>query len=87
MTIKDEMLLIEAMTNDLKESVLGFDKNAKGNKYKPCMGYGALGDELTQGETSFAIKRKIVTIREHLNDLRKRIVYYDGRREETSNAD
>ena len=75
------------MTNDLKDSVIGFDKHAEGNKYKPRMGYGALGDELTHGETSFAIERKIVTIREHLNDLRKRIVYYDGRREETSNAD
>ena len=82
MTIKDEMLLIEAMTNDLKESVLGFEKHAMAQRnngiiYKPSMGYGAPGDELTQGETSYAIKRKIVTIREHLSTLQKRIVNYD----------
>lgn len=92
MTIKDEMVLIVAMTKDLKDSVLGFEKRAKaqldkGITYKPRMGYGALGDELTQGETSYAIERKIVTIREHLNTLRKRIVYYNGSREDTSNAD
>lgn len=44
MTIKDEMLLIEAMTNDLKDSVIGFDKHAeelrkRGNPNKPSLGY------------------------------------------------
>lgn len=96
MTIKDEMLLIEAMTNDLKDSVLGFDKHTKalrenGNPYKPSLGYRssitAPGNEVEQGETSYAIERKIVTIREHLNNLRKRIVYYDGKREGAGNAD
>jgi hypothetical protein len=33
---------------------------------------------MEQSETSYAIKRKIVTIREHLNMLQKRIVDYDG---------
>ena len=90
MTIKEEIQLVEMLTKDLKDSVLEFDEHCKelrkqGNNYKPSLGYASSAvvpwKGLKQGETSFAIERKIVTIREHLNDLRKRIVYYNGKRE------
>ena len=90
MTIKEEIQLIEMLTKDLKVSVLSFDEQAKalqknGMYHKPMIGDGSSAIDpyagLKQGETSFAIERKIVTIREHLNDLRKRIVYYNGKRE------
>ena len=89
MTIKDEMAYIEMMVTDLKDSVEEFDRIAKkiGEKWKPMQGYGGIADSLSQGATSYAIERKIVTIRERLNTLRKRIVNYDGSREEASNAD
>ena len=96
MTIKDEMLLIEAMTNDLKDSVIGFDKHAeelrkRGNPNKPSLGYrsstNGTTNELEQGETTYAIERKIVTIREHLNTLRKRIVDYNGYKEQKDDKD
>ena len=95
MSIKDEVLLIEMLTKDLKDSVLGFDKHAKalrkhGNPYKPSLGYrssiGGPGNEVEQSETSYAIERKIVTIREHLNTLRKQVVNYYGGREDDFNA-
>lgn len=79
MTIKDEMAYIEMMVADLKDSVEEFDRIAKkvGEKWKPTQGYGGITDHLSQGGTSYAIERKIVTIRERLNTLRKRIVDYN----------
>lgn len=79
MTIKDEMAYIEMMVADLKDSVEEFDRIAKkvGEKWKPTQGDGSITDSLSQGGTSYAIERKIVTIREHLNVLRKRIVDYN----------
>ena len=79
MKIKDEMAYIEMMVTDLKDSVEEFDRIAKkiGEKWKPTQGYGSIGDSLSQGATSYAIERKIVTIRERLNTLRKRIVDYN----------
>lgn len=79
MTIKEEILFIELLTKDLKASVLEYDRRSKMTSYrKPYQGLGATVDGedpgLQQGETSFAIERKIVTLREHLNSLRKRIV-------------
>lgn len=96
MTIKDEMLLIEMLTKDLKAAVLEFDEHCKelrkqGNNYKPSLGYGSSAVDpwkgLEQGETSYAIERKIVTIREHLNTLRKRIVYYNGYKEQKDDTE
>lgn len=79
MTIKDEMAYIEMMVADLKDSVEEFDRIAKkvGEKWKPTQGDGGITDQLSQGATSYAIERKIVTIRERLNTLRKRIVDYN----------
>lgn len=83
MKIKDEMAYIEMMVADLKTSVNEFDKIAKkiGEKWKPTQGDGDVNNSLAQGSTSYAIERKIVTIREHLNMLRKRVVYYDWYKE------
>lgn len=90
MTIKEEIQLVEMLIKDLKASVLAFDEQAKalqkkGMHYKPMIGDGSSVTDpfagLKQGETSFAIERKIITVREYLNDLRKRIVYYNGKRE------
>lgn len=91
MTIKEEMQLIEMLTKDLKASVLEFESHAEkirkeGHDWKPFLGHGATKegawlDGMSSSATSYAIERKIITIREHLNVLRKRIVYYNGKRE------
>ena len=80
MKIRDEMAYIEMMVADLKTSVNEFDRIGKkiGEKWKPAQGDV---NGLAQGSTSYAIERKIVTIREHLNVLRKRVVYYDWYKE------
>lgn len=91
MTIKDEIQLIEMLTKDLKASVLEFESHAErirkeGHNWKPYLGDGATAekawmDGMPSSATSYAIQRKIITIRELLNGLRKRIVDYDGKRE------
>lgn len=90
MTIKEEIRFIGMLTKDLEDSVLEFDRyckelQKKGRTHKPCMGYGSTAANpqgLTQAGTSYSIERKIRIIRERLNDLRKRVVYYNGQREQ-----
>lgn len=83
MTIKEKCQLIKAEVNDLVESVNAYDQAAKQKGEKPYLGYGAkyikngygtnlcVKEGLQQGSTATAIERKIVTIRNHLNELRK----------------
>lgn len=91
MTIKEEIRFIGMLTKDLEDSVLEFDRYCKKLQRegmpnnKPCMGYGSTvynPQGLTQAGTSCSIERKIIIIRERLNDLRKRVVYYNGQREQ-----
>lgn len=79
--------LISEETEDLLESIALFEaeserqKGAKpnqgdGSEYRTD-GYGfthCVKEGLPQGATATAIERKIITIREHLNALRKLVV-------------
>lgn len=71
--------LIELETADLIECANEFTRRARGMDYKPFAGSGYVKDKdpgMQARETSYALERKIVTIREHLNLLRKQTVYW-----------
>ncbi len=81
--IADKMNLIQAEIDDLTEAVIRhLDAREKDNR-KPQQGDGAkwetdqygwrhcVAEGFPQGATATAIERKIITIREHLNVLRK----------------
>jgi len=71
--------LIELETADLIECANEFDRRSRGMDYKPFVGSGYVTDKdpgMQVRETSYALERKIVTIREHLNMLRKQTVYF-----------
>lgn len=71
--------LIELETADLIECANEFDRRSRGMDYKPFVGSGYVHDKdpgMQARETSYALERKIVTIREHLNMLRKQTVFY-----------
>ena len=75
--------LIQSEVTDLAHSVNEYEAVQKRLGTKPHYGDGSVWKEdsygvphceregLSQGSTVTAIKRKIITIREHLNDLRK----------------
>ena len=79
--------LIVRETEDLMNAIAPFeDWKEKHNGEKPHMGDGAewksdgygvthcVKDGFPQGSTVTAIERKIITIRDHLNELRKLVI-------------
>ena len=71
--------LIELETADLIECAKEFERRARGMDYKPFAGSGYVRDKdpgMQARETSYALERKIVTIREHLNLLRKQTMFW-----------
>ena len=83
MGIAEYSVLITAETKDLINSLDEYDEMKRLMKRKPMYGDGAEWKEdaygtmrctregLSQGSTITAIERKIITLREHLNELRK----------------
>ena len=83
MGVSEYSVLIKAEVADLMNSLDEYDEMKRLLKRKPTFGDGAewkmdgygvshcTREGLSQGSTVTAIERKIVTIREHLNELRK----------------
>ena len=83
MTVFEYVALIQSEVTDLAHSVSEYETMHKHLGTKPYYGDGSVWKEdsygvphceregLSQGSTTTAIERKIITIREHLNDLRK----------------
>lgn len=83
MGIEEYGVLITAETKDLINSLDEYDEMKRLLKRKPMYGDGAewktdsygvqrcTREGLAQGSTITAIERKIITLREHLNELRK----------------
>lgn len=78
--------LIAKETHDLMDSIAAYDTaRRQSGGYKPRQGDGSewktdgygishlVKEGLQQGATATAIQRKIITIRDHLNELRKMV--------------
>ena len=78
--------LIAKETHDLMDSIAAYDTaRRQSGGYKPRQGDGSewktdgygishlVKEGLRQGATATAIQRKIITIRDHLNELRKMV--------------
>ena len=78
----DELIkIIELEHKDVIDSSKQFLKRADNTEWKPSATLvNGVDEGLQTYETSYAIERKIITLREHLNRLRKGIVDWRGKK-------